>query len=107
MPDQLSLTVLAYYTALSLPARWRRFLHPVLVASAITILSAWILAQVRGGTLDDALHAYTTDTRYTQLWDSDKGLQRPSVGDVFASILDASIVALALPMFHGSSYGAT
>lgn len=100
MPLQLCLNILAYFTAISLPARWRQFLHPVLVSSAITIIGIWILALVRRDSLDDGLDAYSTKTRYTQLWDGDKGLQRPGAGDIFGSVLDASIVALALPMFQ-------
>jgi putative effector of murein hydrolase len=97
---QLSLNVLAYFTALSLPSRWQRFLHPVLVSSAITILSIWLFALTRGSTLTAALHAYSTKTGYLKLWTGHPNLPKPGAGDLFASLLDASIVALALPMFQ-------
>jgi len=100
MPVQLTLNVLAYFAALSLPARSKRVLHPVLVSSAITILGIWILALCGRDTLHDGLRAYSTKTRYLQLWDGDKGLREPGAGDVFSSVLDVSIVALALPMFQ-------
>lgn len=100
MPAQLTLNVLAYFAALSLPARCKRVLHPVLVSSALTILAIWLLALCRRDTLHDGLKAYSTKTRYLQLWDGDKGLRRPGAGDVFGSVLDVSIVALALPMFQ-------
>ena len=100
MPAQLCLNVLAYYFALALPPAWKRFLHPVLVSSAITIITIWILALTRRETLQDGLDAYSTGTKYTQLWDREKGLQKPGAGDIFSSLLDVSIVALALPMFQ-------
>lgn len=100
MPIQLSFNILAYFAALSLPAPWRRFLHPVLVSSLITVLGIWILALVQGGSLDDALYHYKTGTKYTQLWHGHKNLPKPGAGDFFSTVLDVSIVALALPMFQ-------
>jgi putative effector of murein hydrolase len=100
MPIQLTFNVLAYFAALALPARWRQFLHPVLVSSAITVLGIWILGLVRGDNLDDILGAYKTGTSYLDLWHGKKHLRAPGAGDIFGSVLDASIVALALPMFQ-------
>jgi len=100
MPAQLCISVLAYFSALALPAPWRRFLHPVLVASAASVLAIWLLALSRGRSLRDGLSAYSTHTRYTQLWQRGAGLSPPGAGDIFGSVLDASIVALALPMFQ-------
>ena len=100
MPAQLCLNVLAYFAALALPATWRRYLHPVLVSSAITIVAIWILALTRRDTLQDGLRAYSTKTKYLQLWDGVRGLRKPGAGDIFSSVLDVSIVALAMPMFQ-------
>jgi len=100
MPAQLTFNILAYFAALALPTRWRQFLHPVLVSSAITVLAIWILGLVRGDGLQEVLAVYKTNTKYLQLWKGQKGLAAPGAGDVFGSILDASIVALALPMFQ-------
>ena len=100
MPAQLALNVLAYFAALALPGNYKRFLHPVLLSSVITIMGIWILALCRHDDLHHGLHAYSTKTRYLQIWNGDKGLQRPGAGDVFSSVLDVSIVALALPMFQ-------
>jgi putative effector of murein hydrolase len=99
MPAQVTFNILAYFTALSLPARWRQFLHPVLVSSGITILGVWILGLIRGNSLDITLGAYKTGTNYLDLWHGEKHLKMPGAGDILVSILDASIVALALPMF--------
>ncbi|MCJ1411319.1 hypothetical protein MMC19_005407 [Ptychographa xylographoides] len=100
MPIQLSLNIIAYFTALALPLHWKRFLHPVLVSSAITIIGIWILALCRHETLEEGLQAYSTKTKYLQLWSGEKSLPMPGAGDIFGSILDVSIVALALPMFQ-------
>jgi len=100
MPVQLTVNVLAYFAALSIPARWKQFLHPVLVSSLITVLGIWILGLIRGASLDDTLTVYKTGTKYLQLWDGHRGLRAPGAGDIFSSVLDASIVSLALPMFQ-------
>lgn len=100
MPAQICLNILAYFYALSIPAKYKKFLHPVLVSSGITVLAIWILALTRRESLQDGLHAYSTKTRYLEIWDGDKGLRKPGAGDVFSSVLDVSIVALALPMFQ-------
>lgn len=99
MPAQLAFNVLAYFTALALPPRWRQFLHPVLVSSGITILGIWVLGLIRGSSLTDTLDSYKTGTNYLDLWHGKHNLLLPGAGDVFSSVLDASIVALALPMF--------
>lgn len=99
MPAHLALNVLGYFAALELPPLWRRFLHPALVASVATVVGIWILASIHGDTLVDGLHAYQTKTRYIQLLNGQHGLPRPGAGDIFSSILDVSIVGLALPMF--------
>lgn len=100
MPAQLSFSVLAYFTALALPANWRKVLHPVLVSACIIILGVWILGLIRGDSLRTSLLQYQTSTKYLQLWEGEKGLPKPGAGDVFSTVLDASIVALALPMFN-------
>ena len=100
MPMQLALGVLAYFAALALPGNYKRFFHPVLVSSVVTILGIWVLYLV-------VMTFYVMDcphilqkTRYLQLWDCQEGLQRPGAGDVFSSVLDMSIVALALPLLQ-------
>jgi putative effector of murein hydrolase len=100
MPAQLMINVLAYFAALAIPSQWMQFLHPVLISSAITVLSIWVLGLTRGYSLQEVLHAYKTGTKYLQLWKGETNLQAPGAGDIFSSVLDASIVALALPMFR-------
>lgn len=104
MPAHLSLNVLAYFAATAIPSRWKTYLHPVLVSSLFTCLLIWALAATRSTSLDAALGAYRTGAKYTNLWSSSMNSsgfhRRPGAGDVFASLLDASIVSLALPMFQ-------
>lgn len=103
MPAHLALNVVAWYAAMAIPSKWKQYLHPVLVSSLVTVLAIWALAAIRGDPLTTALHAYRTGAKYIQLWrnttnDSERLL--PGAGDVFSTLLDASIVALALPMFQ-------
>ncbi|CAG8983955.1 hypothetical protein HYALB_00008815 [Hymenoscyphus albidus] len=99
MPAQLTLNILAYFFALSLPVRWKQVLHPVLVSSAFTVPGVWIMGLIRGDTLHEVLGSYRTGANYLALWHGEKGLALPGAGNIFGSVLDASIVALALPMF--------
>ena len=102
MPVHLAVNVLAWFAAMAIPAKWKQYLHPVLVSALITVLMIWPLAAIRRDSLDDALHAYRTGAKYIQLWRNARNGQPslPGAGDVFSTCLDASIAALALPMFH-------
>jgi hypothetical protein len=86
MPAQLTLNVLAYFTALALPPKWKQFLHPVLVSSAITILGIWILGLIRGSNLTQILDSYKTGTNYLDLWHGEKNLPLPGAGDIFGYV---------------------
>ncbi|KAI0418897.1 LrgB-like family-domain-containing protein [Xylaria grammica] len=97
MPLHLTLGVLAYATALSVPPTWRHYLHPVLVASLLTVLGVWVLGLAKGHDLATTLHEFRSGATYLTLWTA---AQRPGAGDVLASVLDAAIVALALPMYR-------
>ncbi|KAG4442518.1 hypothetical protein IFR05_002018 [Cadophora sp. M221] len=99
MPAQLTLTIMAYFTALALPANWKRIFHPVLVSAAITVLGVYSLGVIRGDSLSQSLHSFKTGTSYLDLWHGKKNLKAPGAGDILVSVLDAGIVALALPMF--------
>ncbi|KAK3385442.1 LrgB-like family-domain-containing protein [Podospora didyma] len=103
LPLHTCITILAYYAAMSLPATWRRFLHPVLVSALITVLSIWIIGLTIGNNLNATLLEYRTGLKYLQLWegrnDNTTGSNiLPGAGDLFGTVLDASIVSLALPM---------
>lgn len=102
MPLHLTTTVLMYLAALSLPPTWKQILHPVLVSAFATVLAIWLFGLVRGQQLSPVLQEYTTGLKYLQLWEAahihtTRDL-RPGAGDVLGTVLDASIVSLALPM---------
>lgn len=100
MPAQLPLNILAYFLALELPPIWRRFLHPALVASVTTIVGIYILTACHGQEFVEGLHEYKTKTNYLLLFSGETGLAKPGAGDFLSSVLDVSIVALALPMYQ-------
>lgn len=103
MPLQLSFSVLTYFAASSLPARWKPYLHPVLVSSLLTVLGLWAIGLTKGMPLASTLAEYRTGAKYLQLWSGaseDEAPKLPGPGDIFGSVLDASIVALALPMYR-------
>lgn len=99
MPAQLSLTVLAYLVALTVPPNWRRYVHPVVVTSPIIMIVIYITALIHGQTFGDGLRAYKTGTNYLKLLSGESD-PRPGAGDFLSSVLDVSIISLALPMFQ-------
>ncbi|KIW06037.1 hypothetical protein, variant [Verruconis gallopava] len=100
MPAQLALTILAYFLALELPPVWRRYLHPALVASVITIVGIYILTACYGQEFREGLLDYRTKTNYLILFKGTPGAPKPGAGDFLSSVLDVSIVALAMPMYQ-------
>ncbi|KAI5841023.1 LrgB-like family-domain-containing protein [Morchella snyderi] len=103
MPLHLSLTVLCYTLSLSLPARVRRILHPVLGTSLLALLLLTLLSLSTRQALPTTLKTYSTSTRYLALFRNSHSHSRPlplpGAGDILASALDAAIVSLALPMY--------
>ena len=100
MPLHLTITILAYFVAMMPPPRWRQYLHPVLTSALITVLATWVFALTRHQGLYAALIEYRTGLKYLQLWQGTKTDSLPGAGDVFGTVLDASIVSLALPMYQ-------
>lgn len=105
MPLQLTLTVLMYLAALSLPTGWRQVLHPVIVSALLTVLGVWALGVIHGQRRPaPLLEEYTTGNKYLQLWEHARngkgGRLLPGAGDILSTALDASIVSLALPMYQ-------
>ncbi|KAI0156081.1 LrgB-like family-domain-containing protein [Pestalotiopsis sp. NC0098] len=98
MPMHLTFGVLMYFWATALPPKWRQYLHPVLVSSLFTVLGIWVLGLALGHSLEKTLTEYRTGAKYLELWSGTHEL--PGAGDILSSVLDASIVALALPMYQ-------
>ncbi|OTA92200.1 hypothetical protein M434DRAFT_32094 [Hypoxylon sp. CO27-5] len=101
MPMHLTFNVLTYFLAMSLQPNWRQYLHPVLVSSLLTVLGLWVLGLTTSSPLASTLSAYKTGTNYAELWSSSSHHHRlPGAGDLFGSVLDASIVSFALPVYR-------
>ncbi|CAK7210462.1 hypothetical protein SEUCBS140593_000832 [Sporothrix eucalyptigena] len=100
MPLQLSVNILMFFGAMSLPPSWRQILHPVLVSAFSTLLVIWLLGRVHGDGLFTTLDKYRPGNTYLVLWESSPSSLMPGAGDMLASALDASIVSLALPMYQ-------
>ncbi|KAL9635919.1 MAG: hypothetical protein Q9164_003162 [Protoblastenia rupestris] len=99
-PAHLPLSILSYFLASSCPSTYTRIIHPVILSSALTVLGIYLLALSHHRSLAFDLHSYTTKTRYIQTFSGEaKQLPFPGAGDIFSSLLDVSIVALALPMY--------
>lgn len=116
MPAHLTINALCYFAALAIPSTWRQYLHPVLVSSLLTVLVIWPLAEIKGQGITEALTEYKTGAKYLYLWEKNIPLPTgaaasvgpqqsrndllPGAGDLFGTVLDASIISLALPMFQ-------
>ncbi|KAA8904415.1 LrgB-like family-domain-containing protein [Sphaerosporella brunnea] len=100
LPSHLTLTILSFFSALSIPPKFKfqRLAHPVLTCSALTILGVYILSLSTHTAFKSALQTYRTKTTYLTLFHG-RSQPAPGAGDIFASLLDVSIVALALPMY--------
>ncbi|KAI0892915.1 LrgB-like family-domain-containing protein [Annulohypoxylon nitens] len=101
MPLHLTLNILTYFGAMSLPLNWRTYLHPVLICSLFTVLSIWVLGLIKGASLSATLTIYKTGSNYAEFWSPHSSpLPLPGAGDLFSSVLDASIVSFALPVYQ-------
>lgn len=102
MPLQLTFTILMYFVALSLPPNWKQVLHPVIVSALLTGLGIWVFGLIHDQPLKPVLEQYTTGNKYLQLWRhaTSGGGHLPGAGDILSTVLDASIVSLALPMYQ-------
>ncbi|KAF4126131.1 LrgB-like family [Geosmithia morbida] len=102
MPLHLAVNVLSYMAASTVvPSSWRTYLHPILTSSLATVLVIWAFSATVGVPIDSALQQYRTGNKYIQLWRAtSSSTAMPGAGDFMATLLDASIVSLALPCFQ-------
>ncbi|CAI5758234.1 unnamed protein product [Candida verbasci] len=120
LPYHLSITILAYYTALLIPQYYpqtKKFAHPILISTAIILFICFIGSLIYHknpkGFLND-LKFYKTGKNYLRLFNNkilnNNGKSNeipeftatpkwPGCGDFLSSLMDVSIVALSLPMF--------
>lgn len=100
MPIFLCINILCFQGANAVPPKIKRIAHPVLVCALFTILLIWGFAVSGGLTLFSGLDLYKTGNSYMEYLRGAPGLPRPGAGDILASLLDASIVSLAMPMYQ-------
>jgi len=55
MPAQLAMNVLTFFLAMKLSPSVRRFIHPIFPCSALTILGIFVLAAMKGESLDQGM----------------------------------------------------
>lgn len=102
LPLFLGINLVTFLGSITLvPAKIRRYAHPILTTSITTVLILWGVGEIRGWSLRRTLNSYSVDAKYTVLW-SLQGYTGPVIGagDVLFSTLDAGIVSLAIPMYR-------
>lgn len=100
MPIFICINILCFQGANAVPPKIKRIAHPVLVCALFSILLIWGFSVSKGLTLYEGLSLYKTGTSYMDYLRGAPGLPRPGAGDILASLLDASIVSLAMPMYQ-------
>lgn len=100
MPVQIAIVVLAYKYCLLIPNKHKTYLHPILICAGFSILVIYILALIHRETIFESLRRFKTGQTYVYLFSAKYRGHLPGAGDVFSSLLDSSIVSLAMPMYH-------
>lgn len=100
MPIFLSFNILAFFAANTIPPKIKRIAHPVIITALCSVLGIWVISLTRGLSLEEGLGLYKIDVNYLQYFRGTRGLPLPGAGDMLSSLLDASIVALAMPMYQ-------
>lgn len=97
----LSIVVLTFYSTAYLPKKYKAILHPIPVCGGLTILFIYLFAAMHSESVQDSLKTFKTGRNYLTLFGNpDYENLLPGAGDVLSSLLDVSIVALALPMYN-------
>lgn len=100
LPLHLAIGVLLFRAALLIPARWKRFFHPILVSFAFSLLMIYIFAVIKHDGFLSTLESYKTGRTYLYLFNHDGTDRWPGAGDVLSSLMDIAIVSLSLAMFN-------
>lgn len=103
LPLFLGVNILTFIAAITIvPPKVRRFAHPILTCSIVTVLIIWAFGAMRGIGLKNNLNRfYAVNAGYLELWSlSGYSGPIPGAGDILFSTLDAGIVALAVPMYR-------
>lgn len=100
MPLQLMIALVTFLFMIKVPPlKYRKFLHPVLCSVGLSWLLYFIFAIIKGQNFLDSLKEYKTGRNYLKLFNHKANDKPPGAGDVFSSLMDVSIVSLALPMY--------
>ncbi|CAO1632128.1 unnamed protein product [Sympodiomycopsis kandeliae] len=102
LPLHLAINILTFWLAITVvPAKFRRYAHPILTTSIATVLIIWAFAAMRGLSLKQELGHYERRAKFNKLWDpAGYSGPAPGAGDLLASLLDAGIVALFVPLYR-------
>ncbi|CAD6886215.1 unnamed protein product [Tilletia caries] len=103
LPLFLGLNLLIFIGAITVvPPKIRRFAHPILTTSVLTVLVIWALAAMKGNGLKETLlGSYQVGEKYYDIWKiGGYSGPVPGAGDFLISTLDAGIVALAVPCYR-------
>jgi len=98
MPIFLAPILLMFHGANAIPRWIKRAVHPVLVTALVMVLVSWVISLTQGHSLQWGLQRFKTGNSYLQYFIGVKSLPPPSAGDILTSMLDATIVAWAMPM---------
>lgn len=101
MPLHLSIVVLTFYSTAYLPKKYKAILHPIPVCGGLTILFIYLFSSIHSETVQESLKTFKTGRNYLKLFEQGDNIgELPGAGDILSSLLDVSIVALALPMYN-------
>ncbi|KAK3064311.1 hypothetical protein LTS18_008343 [Coniosporium uncinatum] len=100
MPIFLAPILLMFHGANAIPRWIKRAVHPVLVTALVMVLVSWVISLTQGHSLQWGLQRFKTGNSYLQYFIGVKSLPPPSAGDILTSMLDATIVAWAMPMLR-------
>ncbi|ODV87250.1 hypothetical protein CANARDRAFT_26668 [[Candida] arabinofermentans NRRL YB-2248] len=99
LPIQLSTAVFLFRVCSLTPPKWRRFLHPILISFALSLLVFYILSLIHNQNFYEMIRHYKTGRTYLYLFDKSKYSILPGAGDFFSSMMDISIASLSLAMY--------
>lgn len=102
LPLHMAINILTFWIAITVvPAKLRRYAHPILTTSLLTVLIIWAFGAMRGLSLKEELSYYERRAKFNVLWTpSGYNGPAPGAGDILASLLDAGIVALFVPLYR-------
>ena len=102
MPLHLSIVILTFLSASTIvPGKYRTYLHPILLCGGSSILFIYLFSLMKhNSSLTTNLQSFKTGRNYLNLFKSQYFDVLPGAGDVLSSLLDVSIVALAIPMYN-------